>query len=164
MHRTGRAVRRLAKGLLQIARQLVDHVDVGMHLGYGCVKGRVLDLLIGVAVPGEGRLAARDRKDRRPVQPGILQARGKVGGTDRLRHADANAAGHPRVGVGHIGRRLFRVCQHAGDPDLLHLDEGAPQDRVHEEDVGHAEVLESFRDIACAGDLVAGHEVMRSSS
>ena len=131
-----------------------------MHLGDRLIERCVVDLLIGVAVAPARRLAACDGEDRRAVQPGVLQPCREIGRADRLRHADANPPGHPGVGVGHVGGSLLRVGQHALDPDLLHLDKGASQDSVHEEDVRHAEVLEGFREVAGAGDLVGGHSVV----
>tara|TARA_B100000676_G_scaffold289805_1_gene322684 strand:+ start:346 stop:1812 length:1467 start_codon:yes stop_codon:yes gene_type:complete len=77
---------------------------------------------------------------------------------------DARAAGDPRIGIGHVRGGFLRVGQDARDADLLHLDERAAQDRIHEEDVGDAEVLQSLGEIAGAGNLVGGHVMVIRSS
>ena len=67
----------------------------------------VLDLLIGVAVLKGGLLASGQRNHRAAPKMGILQPRGEVGGTDRLRHAHTRPPSDAGIAVGHVGRRLF---------------------------------------------------------
>ena len=59
MHGPGRALRRLTEGLLEVARQVVDDLNVGVHLGDGLIERRVIDLLVGVAIPGKPTACAR---------------------------------------------------------------------------------------------------------
>ena len=83
-------------------------------------------------------LAAGQRDDRAAPEPGILQPRGEVGGTDRLRHAHPRLAGDAGIAVGHVGRRLFRMGEDAGDAEVVELEQGAAQHRFDKKDMGHA--------------------------
>ena len=59
------------------------------------------------------------RNHRGAPQKGVLQARRQIGGADRLRHAHPRPPGNAGISIGHIGRRLFRVREDRGNPQIL---------------------------------------------
>ena len=152
MRRTRRARHRLAPGLAQQARQVGGVGDIGRELRHRCVERLVREFLIGVAMVVERRLAAGQRDHRAVAQIRVLQPRREVRRADRLREADAGAAGDARIAVGHVGGGLLGVRQHARDAERAKFDQRPPQHRIDEEHMRRAVRRQRARQPFGAGD------------
>ncbi len=114
-------------------RQFGGQVDGGRELGHRREKRCVRDFLVRVAMLKRRRLAARQRNHRGAPQKGILQSGGQIGSADRLRHAHPRPPGNPGIAVGHISRRLFRMREDRGHPEIPQLEQCAAQHQLHKE-------------------------------
>ena len=66
-----------------------------------------------------------------------MESGGQVDCAHRLGHADSDLAGRPGIAVGHVGGRLFAVCNHALDSYHVHLGQTLAEHCRHEEHVGN---------------------------
>ena len=135
------------------AKRLAHHVGEPARIVHRRVelrdrleRGKVVQILIGLAELRARVAAAGDGDDGRVGEPGVTQAGGEVEGADHLGHANARTAGGARIAVGHVGGGLLRVHLDAPDPGpSLDLDQGPPQDRRHHEQVRDAVAFEHLR-------------------
>src|SRR2546430_10446321 len=95
------------------------------------------NFLVRIAVLERRLLAAAEGDHRAAAEPCVLQTRGQVGGTDRLRHAHARPPGDAGIAVGHVGRSLLRVGKDRPYPEIAQVQQGAAQRRLDEEDMTH---------------------------
>ena len=133
MCRARRARHRLAPGLAQQARQVGGVRHIGREFRHRCIERPVREFLIGVPMMQQRRLASGQRDHRAVAEIRILQSRRQIRRTHRLSETDPRPAGDPRIAIGHIGRRLLGMRQHARDAQRAKLDQRAPQHCVDEE-------------------------------
>ena len=126
-----------APGMAQQPRQLGRRIDRRREFGDRRKQRRVRDFLIAVAVLKRRLLAAGQRYHRGVPEPRVLQSRGEVCRTHRLRHADPRLSRDAGIAVGHIGRGLFRMGEDAGDAEIVELQQCAAHDRLDEKDMRH---------------------------
>ncbi|NYD32424.1 hypothetical protein BJ958_003970 [Nocardioides kongjuensis] len=150
-------------GVLHRERRQLGVVGAGLHRrgrhGDVAEDGGQVEVLEGAPAAGRRRHLSGDRDHRRPVEPGVVQARDEVGRPRTGdREAGSGAAGQLPVGAGREGR-----CSLVADADVAHLSpllgpaQGVgeaevgvadhPEDRVHpvrdqrlDEDVGDGAV------------------------
>ena len=157
MHRPRRAGHRRAPRLAEQARQVGCGVHLGGEFGYRREHRMMRNLLVGVAMLVCRRLAAGDGDHRAITEERILQSRCEVRRADRLREADAGAAGNPRVTIGHVSDSLLAVPQHALDVQRSQLDQCAPNHCVDEEHMRRAVGGQAACQPLGAGELLRCH-------
>ena len=141
----------LPERLPQQMGQLRRRLHLGAVLGNRCEGPRVLNLLVGIAVPVHRRAVPGDGDNRRHPQVGVLQPGGQVGGAHRLGEAQPRLAGNPRVGIRHIRRRLLAVADNPPDAHILHLHQRAPDDGGDKKHMGNAVLPQRFGQKTGAG-------------
>ncbi len=127
-----------APGMSQQPRQLGGQIDGRRKLGHGGKKRRVRNFLVRIAMLKRSWLAAGQRDDRARPRKGSCKSGSEIGGADRLRHAHPRPPRNPGISVGHISRRLFRMREDRGHPEILQLQQRAAQHRLDKEDVRSA--------------------------
>ena len=143
-----RAGRRLAEGLPQQMRNLLERVDTAVELGDRLIQRLVGNFLVGIAILVLRDVAPRDCNDGRMPEIGILHAGRQIRCAHGLGHADSRPSRYAGISVRHVRDRFFRVAQDALDPRRFDLGQRASQDRVHEKHMGHAIGLEHLREEA----------------
>ena len=137
MRRPRRLGQGRAPGMAQQARQFGRRFDRAGKLRHRREERRVRNFLVRIAVLERRLLAAAEGDHRAAAEPRVLQTRGQVGGTDRLRHAHARPPGDAGIAVGHVGRGLLRVGEDRPHPEIAQVQQGAAQRRLDEEDMAH---------------------------
>ena len=117
MSRAWRVGQCCAPGMPQQPRQFGGRIDRRREFGDRSEERCMGDFLITVAVLERRLLAPGQRHYRAAAEPRVLQARGEIGCTHRLRHAHGGLAGDAGVTVGHIGRGFLRMGEDAGDAE-----------------------------------------------
>ncbi len=167
MGRPRRAGHDRPPGVPQQARQFGGGIHLGGKFGHGGEQRRVRQLLVGVAMLLEGDLPAGQRDDRAAAEIGVLQPGREVGGTHRLREAQAGPAGDARIAVGHVDRGLFRMRQHPGNAEHAELDQRAAEHGIDPEHMGGAGGVDRARQPFGTGHRLGwrvGHVSSRSVS
>jgi hypothetical protein len=145
MHRARRRGDGGGPGLAELPRQVGRLMHLRRVLRHRREERRMRHLLVGVAVLMTDRLVPGQRQHRAAPQPGILQPRREIGRADGLRRHHARASGDPRIGIGHVDRRLFGMREDRLHADPFQFQQGPPQHRVDEEEMRLAGGLQAAR-------------------
>ncbi len=111
------------------------------------------DFLVGIAILHRRHMPAGKSDDRGMAEVRILHRRRKIGGPNRLGHADARTSSDARVAIRHVTHGLFRMTQDTSDAKVFHFRQCAAQYGVHEKNMIHAIRLEQLREISCPGNF-----------
>ena len=96
-------------------------IDLDAHLGHRLEHGKILDLLVNMAVTRRGIGAAGDRDDRRAGHAPVAQTGSEIHGADVLRQANARPVRRASVAVGHVGGGFLVMAGDARDLAIFHF-------------------------------------------